>query len=424
MPLTHPLSKVLCPFCFREFHLGQAPLRVISSSVRVNDPVVQRFLSKESDVPMAPVEQPTGFFNKALRWFWYPSLTDDNEVKHRICPHCHMELPVQLANNKLRSNIIAVTGYRSSGKSNFFGVLIDALRNRYSEEVGLNLTTQETFSTRSLQTIYSDELYDERYGDDLFGDNPKAVKATLSAESNIDIRIPLIYRLNLTRFSFKQRLLHPFATHRPIDLVLFDAAGEDLKSPDIQAIHGRYLSHAAGIIALIDPLSYSEIRKDIRMNTNITSNQKPFDAMAILRRTIEKHSQLSPNQKIKVPLAVTISKFDLLRNAPGLDPCVFEDHVHSNGFDELAAKKTSDAIRSYITHKGINAITSVAEGNFQTCQYFGMSALGRSPREDSSLTSIDPINIADSLLWILNRLGYLQTEEEMKGRSKRGNSRS
>jgi hypothetical protein len=45
-----------------------------------------------------------------------------------------------------------------------------------------------------------------------------------------------------------------------------------------------------------------------------------------------------------------------------------------------------------------------------------MSALGRSPRPDRTLTSIEPINIADSLFWILNQLGYLQTEEEMKNK--------
>lgn len=413
MPFTHPFTRVLCPFCFREFHLGQAPTRIVSSNKRENDPVVQKFLSTTGPVPMPPVEEPTSKFVKALRWFWYPSLSDAQNIKRRLCPHCHMELPVQLANNRLRSNIIAVTGYRSSGKSSFFGVLIDALRNRYSEEVGLNLTTQVTFSTRSLQTVYSDELYNERYGNDLFGETPKAVKATLSEETDVEIRIPLIYRLNLTRFSFKQRLLHPFATHRPIDLVLFDAAGEDLDSTTIQALHGRYLSQAAGIIALVDPLAYPEIREDINMNANAAKYKKTVDTLSVLKHTIEEYGNLSAKQKIKTPLAVTISKFDLLRNAPGLDPCVFNDHVHSSGFDERAAKKTSDAIRNYLQQKGLNGITTVAEGNFTTCQYFGMAALGRSPREDSTLTSIDPINVADSLLWILNKLGYLQTEEEM-----------
>lgn len=363
---------------------------------------------------MAPVEEVTGTFNKFLRCFWHPSLANDTEVKYRICPHCHMQLPVQLAHNRLKSSVIAVTGFRSSGKSNFFGVLIDALKNRYSQEVGLNLSTQETFSTRTLRTIYSDELYKERYGNNLFGDNPKAVMATLSAQTNIDIRIPLIYRLNLTRFSLKQRLLHPFATHRPIDLVFFDAAGEDSTSPVTQDLYSRYFSRAAGIIALIDPLSYKNIRNDIKMEYSPSSVQDEYDTIAVLKQTIERQNSKYVNKRIKAPLAVTISKFDLLRNIDGLDQSVFEDHVHSNGFDEVAAKKTSDAIRKYIISKELNSIISVAEGNFETCQYFGMSALGRSPKEDYSLTSIDPINIADSLLWILYQLGYLQTEQEMK----------
>lgn len=417
MPFTHPFSKVLCPFCFEYFHLGQAPVRVVSSSELVNDPVVQEFLRLPagSEALMPPVEEQSGFFNKAIRYFYYPALHNGKVTKHRICPHCHMKLPIQLGNNGMLSNIIAVTGYRDSGKSNFFGVLINELKNRYSQEVGLNLITQETFSTSAMRSVFSDELYNERYGADLLGDNPQVVRATLSAQTNSDIRIPLIYRLNLTRFSKRQRWLHPFANHRPIDLVLFDAAGEDMSSPEMLSLYCRYISRAAGIIALIDPLSYPEIRNDITMNYRSTSYQnRPYDTMGVLTQTIESAGRHNSTQKINTPLAVTISKFDLLRNIDGLDPSVFEDHVHSSGFDSLAADKTSDAIRNFLIRKRINSIPTVVENNYKTYKYFGMSALGRSPRPDRSLTSIEPINIADSLFWILNQLGYLQTEEEMK----------
>ncbi len=418
MPLTHPFSKVLCPFCFEYFHLGQAPVRIASSSELVNDDVVQNFLHLPAGAQalMPPVEEPTGFFNKALRYFYYPSLRSGQVVRYRICPKCHMKLPIQLANNKMTSNIIAVTGYRDSGKSNFFGVLINELKNRYSQEVGLNLITQETFSVNEMRSVFSDQLYTERYGADLLGDNPQVVRATLSAQTNIDIRIPLIYRLNLTRFTKKQRMLNPFAKLRPIDLVFFDAAGEDMSSPEALAQYCRYISRAAGIIALIDPLSYPEIRSEITMNYNSTSYQnRPYDTMGVLTQTIESSDSHAVTQKIKTPLAVTISKFDLLRNIDSLNPFVFEDHVHSSGFDAIAADNASNAIRDFLVSKRIYSITSVVENNFKTYKYFGMSALGRSPRPDRSLSSIEPINIADSLFWILNQLGCLQTEEEMKG---------
>ena len=121
MPFTHPFSKVLCPFCFEYIHLGQAPVRIVSSSELVNDSVVQKFLRLPASAQalMPPVEEPTGFFNKALRYFYYPPIRNGQVVKYRICPNCHMKLPIQLANNKMKSNIIAVIGYRDSGKSNF-----------------------------------------------------------------------------------------------------------------------------------------------------------------------------------------------------------------------------------------------------------------------------------------------------------------
>lgn len=364
---------------------------------------------------MPPVEEPQGFFNKLGRYFYYPEQHNGMVVKHRICPHCHMKLPVQLSSGSMASNIIAVIGYRDSGKSNFFGVLINELKNRYSKEVGLNLVSQETFSTSTMRSIYSDELYQERYGADLLGDTPQVVRATLSASANSDIRIPLIYRLNLTKFTRFQRFLHPFANQRPIDLVLFDAAGEDMSSPDAMNQYYRYVSRAAGIIALVDPLSYPEIRGDITASYNASSYAtRPHDTIGALVHTIEQTGHKKASQAVKTPLAVTISKFDLLRGIDGLDDSVFEDHVHTNGFDAIAADKTSNAIRSFLESKGINSISSVVESNFKKYKYFGMSALGRSPRPDRSLASIQPINIADSLFWILNQLGYLQTEEEMK----------
>lgn len=417
MPLTLPFSKVLCPFCFEYFHLGQAPERVVSSPTLVNDPVVHEFLRLPagSEALMPPVEEQSGFFNKALRYFYFPTLRNGKVTKRRICPHCHMTLPIQLGNSGMASNIIAVTGYRDSGKSNFFGVLINELANRYSLEVGLSINTQETFSTSAMRSVFSDELYNERYGNYLLGDNPQVVRATLSAQTNSDIRIPLIYRLNLTRFSKRQRWRHPFASFRPIDLVLFDAAGEDMSSPETLSLYGRYISRAAGIIALIDPLSYPEIRSEITMNFTSTSYQnRPHDTMGVLTQTIESSGRRNSSQKIKTPLAVTISKFDLLQNIDGLDPSAFEDHVHSSGFDSIAADKTSNAIREFLIRKKINSIPTVVENNYKNYKYFGMSALGRSPQPDRTLTSIEPINVADSLFWILNQLGYLQTEEEMK----------
>ena len=151
------------------------------------------------------------------------------------------------------------------------------------------------------------------------------------------------------------------------------------------------------------------------MNYNSTSYQNPtYDTLGILTQQIESFDSRSATQMIKTPVAVTISKFDLLRNIDSLDQSVFEDHVHSSGFDSLAADRTSNAIREFLIRKEYSIISNV-ESHFKTYKYVGMSALGRSPSPDRSLSSIDPINIADSLFWILNQLGYLQTEEEMKG---------
>ena len=422
MPFIWPWKKILCPFCFEYFRPGQAPTRNISNAQSVADDVVRRFLGlpAEDKVFMHPVEEvPSDFFSRLLSAFYFPKLCDrQGEIRRRICPHCHMQLPTQMGNSGKRSDIIAVTGYRVSGKSNFFGVLIDSLKKRYSKEIGMNLMTQETFSVTKLSSVFSDELYADRYGQYLYQSSaaPTAVPATRSARHNLDIRIPLIYRLNLTRFSLWQRLRHPFASHRAIDLVLFDAAGEDMDNPETMALFGRYVSRAAGVITLIDPLSYDEIRRDLQTDIAPESySSQSFDTLATIINCIENYSpNYRAQKKIQTPLAVVLSKFDELRGLPDLPESVFRDHVHASGFDKTAADDVSEKLRNFLNRRSLDYLTSEVENNFANCQYFGMAALGRSPEKDQTLSSIEPINVVDPILWLLYKLGYLQTKQEMK----------
>ncbi|MDO4569962.1 MAG: hypothetical protein Q4D38_06250 [Planctomycetia bacterium] len=418
MPFIRPWKRLLCPFCFEYFRPGHAPLRVISSDEYENDEVVQKFLDLDQAVMMRPVEPPpTGFLN-LIRYFYFPKVRErGRRIVRRICPHCHMDLPSQMTNNGKSTDIIAVTGYRASGKSNFFGVLIDALGNRYSAEVGLNLLSLETFSISTLSTVNSSSLYGYRYGQYLkSARNPIAVPATRSAVQNREIRIPLIYRLNLTKFNWKQRILHPFSHIRPVDLVLFDAAGEDMDSPEAIALYARYLARASGIIALFDPLSYQRIRgkiiQELDESTLVKEGVSDDVVVAQIRRAFERQGAL-PERKIKTPLAVVISKFDLLRNVEGLEPSVFHDHKHEDGFDAESAQEVSGHLRHFLLENAPRLISDV-EANFQNIQFFGMASLGRTPVENQPIESIEPINVADSLFWLLNKLGHLQTKEDMK----------
>ena len=326
-----------------------------------------------------------------------------------------MPLPFQLANNGEQGQTIAVIGYRNTGKSNFLGVLIRSLQHRYSREVGLSIHALDSFDVNQLQACSSDDLYQRRYGRYL--DNDKAVAGTPTLHTNPDIRIPMIYRLNMKHFTWFQRLLQPFSHHRPLDLILFDAAGEDLDSTETQQLYSRYIAHASGIILLVDPLAYPSIRRDVRSDILQDSYSNEFDTFKVVMDSMSRYNKMyKANRRIRTPLAVVFSKFDELRPdgepLEGLDPSVFNDHVHDHCFAKDLVDDTSEKIYRFLEQRGIGSVISSLD-EYQNYRLFGMSALGNAPAEDHSLSCISPINIADPLLWILHELGYLPAKEEI-----------
>src|SRR5262249_42728514 len=154
-------------------------------------------------------------------------------------------------------------GTRYSGKSNFFGVLIDALMRRFASEVGFTIFGQETFSVDEARSTNSDALYRKRYYNRLFNSTqPEVVPSTPRASviaTDETPRIPLIYRMEFPRCGWVARLRGRAA----LDLVIFDSAGEDLRDDDPQTLEQfyRFLLYAAGIIFLVDPTQVQGIRE-------------------------------------------------------------------------------------------------------------------------------------------------------------------
>ena len=91
MPFTFPNSKVFCPFCFHEFHIGHAPFRDYSDNHKEKDPVQAAFFDRrvEEHPDNYPVKEIQGFWHKLIGYFYYSRSLDK---KRRICPHCHMTL--------------------------------------------------------------------------------------------------------------------------------------------------------------------------------------------------------------------------------------------------------------------------------------------------------------------------------------------
>jgi hypothetical protein len=327
-----------------------------------------------------------------------------------------MFLPTAAAAGQLTPKVLAIIGTRASGKSNYFGVLIDTLLRRMSAEVGMHMLDQETFSLSLGRQTTSDAEYRRRYYNRLFDRvDPEAVPPTVTARTDPTLRVPLIYRLESSSAGWFARLRGRHA----LDLVLFDAAGEDLKDDDPRTLEQfyRFLHYAAGIIFLIDPTQVPGIRDrlspEIQAACELVVDDAPDRLLTRVIQLFQRRTGLGPRSSIRTPVAVAFSKSDLFRPILDRNLRLLKDCRHGGGFNESDCRKVSDEVARALRRWGEERLVNLVRNTFVESQFFAFSALGQAPVRDPStgrlrLTrGISPLRVADPLLWILWRLGYI-----------------
>lgn len=274
---------------------------------------------------------------------------------------------------------------------------------------------QETFSVQELARVTSDKLFQERYGSLFSESERRAVAQTLTAQTNPGIRIPLIYRLSFPKRTV-DHVFKPFSDLRAADLVIFDAAGEDMEDLTAREQFWRYALRAAGIIFLIDPFGYESIRgrltKDLQERLRREQQQfgaKPVQAVSSVLDSFTSFGLLGPGKKLATPAAFVLTKCDMLRGVFPDDSLLFKDPKHDRGFNLSECRQVSEEMLAFLRTHHCTDLIAKAENAFKNFRFFGVSALGGLPEEDLSLRELRPTRVADPLFWILNQLGHLRT---------------
>ena len=411
MAFINPLSKATCPFCFNRFHLSMAPRRTTDPTLpQIKDSKMGNFLGRP-DLELGAITEPSEF-SWLEKLFGKTYIADDWKSGHKkICPNCHMYLPHATASGQLNSKTIAIIGARSSGKSNYFGVLLNELENRYADEVGFTIYDQETYSVKEDKQISSKKLYRERYGARLYGSGKRvAIDQSASARQDAALRIPLIYRLEFPKTNF-QKLMSFYKPVVSMDLVIFDAAGEDLQDPEAIEQLCRYLLNSCGIIFLIDPMQFDHIRNKIPDHSKESNEKKiDFDASDMISRVVnlfQSKGGLKPGEKISVPAAFAFSKLDLIESLISPRSLLRKNNVHRGGFNLKNIQKLSEEVIECTKEWESPKLANLAKSKFKSHCFFALSALGQSPKNDLQIDRVAPKNVADPLLWLLWKNGYI-----------------
>jgi GTPase SAR1 family protein len=317
------------------------------------------------------------------------------ESYYPLCPKCHFELPHDIT--QIEQHIIAIIGGRGTGKSHYIAALVNSLQR----EVGANFKIAVQMIGDETRKRWKDGYYTS-----LYEQNRELNQTDSATVAGSKVKEPMIFRLTFMEEGSKKN-------KRAINLVCFDTAGEDMAAGDIMDQQTLYISHAVGLVFLLDPLQMRAVRAKGGLDQwTLQKNQITSDPEEIIGRLCELFSKKKQLVKDQVPIhvAFALSKIDALY--PLMEP---DSALHHSGhhFGELnlgdvltVDSELKDLLADWISPGFCTTITS----RFASSRYFGVSALGATPAPDGSIKP-NSLRVEDPFLWILYQLGMIKAKK-------------
>jgi hypothetical protein len=200
---------------------------------------------------------------------------------------------------------------------------------------------------------------------------------------------------------------------RSVTLALYDTAGENMNDRDKVRELVSYLSVAAGIIFVVDPLQSLSLRQTLPQDTPLPDVNEESSPSAIVGR-IKDMLEVKHGQSVVTPVALTMTKCDVLKknkiipphstwNSNRMHEAVFDDSLHRSMEQDI-----SEVFKRYELHT-YNTFTRF----FANHAFFGVSATGCS--EDPATgryKSVSPWRVEDPLIWLLAKLNVLPVKKK------------
>jgi hypothetical protein len=375
MMVVNPFRKTTCPYCFVEFYLGDCAIVSSQSGQVLKHGSHGRFRM----MGRARVEPLSG-----------PQYTQ--ELAARRCPGCHGLLPHNM--EYTGNQIIGLVGGVASGKSHYISVLINALER----QVALARFGCISFAPLGADT---ELVYDEEYFRPLF-ENHSPLRGTQRLNPG-EINRPLIYSMVFDRTGGRGT--------RRLNLMLFDASGEQIQDEAELVIYNRYILKAAGLIFLVDPLTLPGIGEYLPdwLRDQPTPQYESFRVLHTVADAIRREQGLKPGEQIETPVAITVAKSDLLRYVAeeiGAVPEFLRDATHEGGYNPASALSVSQEIEEFLARLAGPAFAQ-ATAQFSNMSYHAVSATGGPPDETGRYPILAPMRVLDPLLWILWKIGVV-----------------
>jgi hypothetical protein len=315
----------------------------------------------------------------------------------RFCPNaeCGRDLLREYVDTGGRT--IAIIGSADSGKSTWVGVMVHEFRGRVADRfpgMALDLLGEK-----------SRIRYAEYFDEPLFH-NGQTVRKTVSARATAPE--PLMFSM---KFRAKSKLLRTTKV-TPVITVFYDTAGEDVATATVMDRLVSYVEAAEGIILLIDPLQIPRVREFAGKSR--TPRGKVTEQLHVINRLgelLRERTSTAVNKQLTTPLAIALTKLDLLRDAFDPQSPLRQPSRHNNSYDEDDGIDVHEEVRAWLDQWYGPSFDRSVSSTFATYRYFGLSALGDAPVNDNQLSpsGVQPYRVEDPMLWLLGRFGAIKT---------------
>jgi hypothetical protein len=363
--------KVICPFCNEEFPVERLLCKssVDGKLVQARYSFIDRVLGRKPEVPLSATRNGSG---GRLKWDF-------------ACPNdkCHKVLPAAVGRDA--SLLIGIVGASQSGKTHYVTSLIEQLQELVGSRFRAGMIPLDEDTVRR---------FNRELKNPLFGSHTR-LPVTVGAVP------PLLYNLMFDGSIWGEN------EPRSVTLALYDTAGENMNDRDKVRNLVTYLSVAAGIIFVVDPLQSLSLRQTLPPGTPLPDVNEESSPSAIVGR-IRDMLEVT-HGRFATPVAFTMTKCDVLKknkiiptqspwNSNRMHEAVFDEGLHLSMQQDI-----SEVFKRYELHT-YNTFTQY----FANHAFFGVSATGCS--EDPATgryKSVSPWRVEDPLLWLLAKLKVL-----------------
>ena len=176
-------------------------------------------------------------------------------------------------------------------------------------------------------------------------------------------------------------VIHSFSKKTPIQMTLYDIAGEAMQSIGDSERQQQQFRYCEGFVIIFDPSG------DITNSLNMVAG------------FIHYHDVLRGNKASRMastPIAIVITKADLHKKQIG------KNHIKSvwKGREgELLDTVRNQECRSFLVGQGLEGAINLLESKFADISYFPVSAMGH----EYDGTAYDPWGVLDPIFWLMKK---------------------